>query len=272
MLPFFDMLNHRTGQQIVWEAEGGDVVFRASGCDIEPGDEVCNNYGGGRSNEELLFYYGFAESDSAKATNEISGFTLLCDADDSNPDALALLSAKHARLASEHVPCGLLGAARGTLRLGPFTLGPTSAAPLAPTSAGIDAGSARASEPAPPRAAVPPLLYHALDVAVAEQADDAFQPGTHSLDALGLLHGSLNSTLVQERVALESDLLRAPESGVLPRWAPLVRAYRQGRCRVLERAIAEVETLVVQLASDDSEEDGGEDSTHRDTEPPAAES
>merc|ERR1711933_239513 len=60
LLPLFDLLNHKSGQPIRWEASGDRIIFRAVG-DIKAGAEVFNNYGGSRSNEQLLFYYGFAE-------------------------------------------------------------------------------------------------------------------------------------------------------------------------------------------------------------------
>eukprot|EP00466_Bigelowiella_natans_P004193 jgi/Bigna1/129526/aug1.9_g4234 len=57
MLPFLDIGNHRYGQKITWQVDGGFVKFLA-GDDIEAGHEIYNNYGA-KSNESLLMSYGF---------------------------------------------------------------------------------------------------------------------------------------------------------------------------------------------------------------------
>ena len=58
MLPMLDLLNHRFATPISWLASASGVAFRTEVA-IAPAEQVHNNYGA-RSNEELLFNYGFA--------------------------------------------------------------------------------------------------------------------------------------------------------------------------------------------------------------------
>ncbi|GMH64362.1 hypothetical protein TrRE_jg10676 [Triparma retinervis] len=66
LLPFLDIMNHRMGAKMTWEAidEGGLITFVA-GEDVAPNSEVFNNYGG-KANEELMMCYGFAIQNNAE--------------------------------------------------------------------------------------------------------------------------------------------------------------------------------------------------------------
>lgn len=58
MLPLFDLLNHRSTQQISWRSGASGVSFVTDEA-LRAGDDVFNNYGAQRPNEELLYSYGF---------------------------------------------------------------------------------------------------------------------------------------------------------------------------------------------------------------------
>jgi len=62
LLPLFDLLNHRAGQNVTWTADDRGVRFQI-GERLKLGDEVFNDYGA-RSNEDLLFAHGFCLRDN----------------------------------------------------------------------------------------------------------------------------------------------------------------------------------------------------------------
>lgn len=58
LLPVVDLLNHSNDAKVHWESKDGDFVFKTEQELKSKGAEVFNNYGE-KSNEELLFGYGF---------------------------------------------------------------------------------------------------------------------------------------------------------------------------------------------------------------------
>jgi len=79
MLPLYDLLDHRPGEQIRWEAGGGSVRFRCAEA-VSGGQELFNNYGS-QSNGELLYAHGFAMAENVHDT--VDGFYRVHDTDDS---------------------------------------------------------------------------------------------------------------------------------------------------------------------------------------------
>ncbi|CAE8600229.1 unnamed protein product, partial [Polarella glacialis] len=238
LLPLLDMLNHRPGHQLAWEASAGQVVFRAVR-EIPPGQEVFTNYGGQKSNEDLLFFYGFAELDAEVSYDVVSGFVISCGVAPSDTSALENLAARHQKLASERVPCKLEGIEnRGVLTLGPFSLDPAASALL------------------------PPALLQGLrlltgddDEELATSSNDAVkikeQDPMLSMEAIGLLHASLRASLAAEKAA--------PPPAEPKSRATYIRAYREGRCRIFEEALFEVEELALQHANEEEEEEEREE-------------
>lgn len=235
MLPLFDLLNHKSGQPIRWEASADRIVFRAVE-DIKEGEEVFNNYGGGRSNEQLLFFYGFAESELMEVRDKVTGMVLSCDFDQQDPEAILLLKAKHKRLLSEHIPCGVVGPTLSTLRLGPFDLGPLAKHPTAKQGEG---------ENPQQQSLLPSLLLRALGIVVAASEDE--EPDGTGPDALSLLHPSLVASLMAAH--------DAPPPSEEPRLrAASINVYREGRRKILLAALREVEERLASFASDDEDE------------------
>jgi len=226
LLPLFDLLNHRSSQAITWEASNDCIVFTAQQ-DIAVGDEVFNNYGS-RGNEQLLFYYGFAEAENSDRRDTLTGLVLCCDFDPGSEDARRTLRAKHQQLLAKSIPCGIIGSEQSSLRLGPFTLGP-----LVP-----DASSG-------PSSVLPEVLLDSLGIVCAASEDEA--PDGRSAEALCLLHPSLVASL--------ADLHRAAPAPDTPEDRQVsIKAYLDGRRRILEAALREVETLLASMASSDDEE------------------
>ena len=71
MFPFYDMLDHRAGHKITWEAGNGTIRFRCVD-EIKAGGQIYNNYGP-KGNQELLFTYG-----SPLRTTRWTASTALC--------------------------------------------------------------------------------------------------------------------------------------------------------------------------------------------------
>lgn len=239
LLPLFDMLNHKFGHPIVWEsmavpatrgAHGGlaepagrVVVFRAA-VEIRPGDEVFNNYGAGKGNEQLLFFYGFAELDPQAMVNDTTSMALMCDFDEESP---ALLQQKHQQLENMGVPCCRLGPNLTALRLGPFRLGPAG----------------------PGRKTVPQHLLDALSALGSNDGGSAL-----TLEMLGLLHASLKGTLAQAQEVAARSAAEEVSSPATRRRTGFVQAYCAGRRRVLETALGEVEDILITFDSSGDEE------------------
>ncbi|KIW49349.1 hypothetical protein PV05_11031 [Exophiala xenobiotica] len=62
LLPLMDLLNHKPGAKVEWQARYGFVGLQVLE-DYESGEELCNNYGP-RENEGLLLAYGFTIHDN----------------------------------------------------------------------------------------------------------------------------------------------------------------------------------------------------------------
>ncbi|KNE68962.1 hypothetical protein, variant [Allomyces macrogynus ATCC 38327] len=56
--PLFDMLNHRRGQSMMWDATRDNGIWFTTGVSMTKGEEVFNSYGP-KGNDELLLSYGF---------------------------------------------------------------------------------------------------------------------------------------------------------------------------------------------------------------------
>lgn len=251
MLPLYDLLDHRPGQPILWEAGGGAVRFRCRER-VRTGETLANNYGA-RPNSELLSQYGFASA--ANAHDCVEGVLLGCPAEESEA-----LGARRVRELAEH---GVPHACRagGTLVIGPFTLGAahgrgaagcggeeTRAPPAAHAADGVERGGV-----------LPAELLFALQVVGLEDADDelALTPDELSMLCAVLEHrlGLLDGSDARDQAA-------AAEGGTR---AAYCAHYRNGQRRILRAAIAEVEAMMASVAEDDDgaspePSDGGESS------------
>ncbi|CAK0804031.1 unnamed protein product [Prorocentrum cordatum] len=212
LLPFLDMANHKAGHQISWEASDGRVAFKTVS-ELHPGDEIHNNYGMGRSNEDFLFYYGFAELNADWVRNVITGIVLVFDV------SVETALSTHKRLLEEHIPCGLMGSS--TLRIGPFD--------LVPTVVQSATGEAETT-------LLPHELVRALRIVGPDR--EGQEPDQPSAEALAVLHASLLGSLAAARLAPEAASPDFPER------AAYVKAYCNGRCHALEAALSEAEFLL----------------------------
>jgi hypothetical protein len=96
LLPLVDMLNHRYQAPIIWQSAGGEscggtderedgaappTVGLAVGEDVQPGEEIFNNYGP-KSQQELLRLYGFVLKNNPQDTYELEVAGLAAEDDD----------------------------------------------------------------------------------------------------------------------------------------------------------------------------------------------
>ncbi|KAI9225116.1 hypothetical protein BC828DRAFT_401605 [Blastocladiella britannica] len=99
--PFFDMLNHRRGQSMTWDAvrRPGGITF-VTGADMAEGDEVFNSYGP-KGNDELLLSYGFC-LDIPSNPDDYYPIKLNFDTDPQRERKLSVLS-RHSLLPYKHL-------------------------------------------------------------------------------------------------------------------------------------------------------------------------
>ena len=119
MFPLYDMLDHRPGHRITWEAGEGSIRFRCIG-GIRAGEQIYNNYGP-KGNQELLFTYGFAIE--GNPLDSVDGIVFGCRCPDEGgheEESLRGLHEARLQLLREHdVPHKV---ENGALMMGPFAL------------------------------------------------------------------------------------------------------------------------------------------------------
>ncbi|ORZ36887.1 hypothetical protein BCR44DRAFT_114976, partial [Catenaria anguillulae PL171] len=98
--PMFDMLNHRRGQSMTWDATRADGVAFITGVPMEAGEEVFNSYGP-KGNDELLLSYGFC-LDIPSNPDDYFPIKLNFAADPLHAEKLDLLT-RHALLPYKHL-------------------------------------------------------------------------------------------------------------------------------------------------------------------------
>lgn len=195
---------------------------------------------GSKGNQELLFTYGFAVRDNP--LDAVEGIVVGC-----RPSADAALMAERRRLLDHHEVPYTTRESDGALLIGPFDLRPPTT-----DAAGHDAADAEdaAGEDSTgddlSSSWFPEELWYALQVVGTETAEEG--PGL-SLCELELLQGTLEARLG----ALHSTALGVGASAGAREG--FVAAYREGQRRVLEAAIAELETMTNEMQMEGGDQD-----------------
>lgn len=221
MLPFYDLLEHKCGHPIEWEAEGGRVRFRTA-VSVEAGGQIYNNYGP-KGNAELLYTYGFAVRDNP--LDSVDGIVVGCPGireRESTASDVALYEARVALLREHGIPHKLL---KGSLLLGPFSL-------HRELPRENDGG---AHEIAPKEGVVSADLLFALSIIGMESVEEG--PGI-SLDEIEMLQNELKRRL--DTLEFSEDANNSLEEHSRDGFAA---AYKEGQRSLLRAALTELDAL-----------------------------
>lgn len=233
MLPFYDLLDHRCGHPISWEAGGRRLRFRLIEA-VPAGGPIWNNYGP-KGNAELLHTYGFCVRNNP--LDSVEGIVLGCPcpaAGGETGDEERLLHRERMALIAEHALPHSVG--RGCLRLGPFSLHRQLPGQEGDGDGYREGGVIRDS-------VLPPELLFALAIAGMESVEEG--PGV-TLDEIEMLKDELTGRLKELRWAGKAA------EGALPHTrAEFAAAYKDGQRELLQAALEELEVL----AGGGSEED-----------------
>jgi len=228
LIPGLDMFNHRTGEQVTLEAdaEHAQIVCDAP---VAAGTEIFINYGH-KSNEELLFAYGFCLRDNPL---DLVTIQLACDG------------------------AGEVGAYRRELFRScgvPWKEGAAAGAPGGGGGLSVGPFFIRSQE----MGGVPGELLSALGICMVEAPGEDLQL---TLDEIEGLKNKLESKLdaLKPRSAADSNLVGRCGGGgargggsedqidaVAFQRRRAAAIYRDGQRRVLQEAIQELEDLLVQ--------------------------
>ena len=228
MLPLLDMLEHRNGHPIGWEAGCGGVRFRCRS-DVPINAQLYNNYGP-KGNGELLFTYGFAVFGNPLDT--VEGIIVGCR----HTSNARLAAARLRFLDEQEIPYKLQASGGGALLIGPFDL-------KVPPKGGGEAAAAAAEqaeaeeEEEEEASVLPPELLFALSIVGMEDADDG--PAL-SLDELDMLKSTLEARLSVLEPTEAVDDAHVPPAETREAF---VAAYRCGQRRVLKLALAQIEEM-----------------------------
>lgn len=220
MIPFYDILNHKCGQNIGWEAgSDGHVRFRCLEV-IEECDQVYNNYGC-KSNAELLYTYGFAVRDNP--LDSVDGILVGCKCPIQGGDAEShALHEARLKLLQERGISHKIG--DGALTMGPFSLRATR-------SRSSNDGDEKEAE----CGILPAELLFALSLIRMKTVEKG--PGL-SIDDVELLRLHLNARI--KKLEVTENVNKAAD--VYSREG-FCAAYREGQLRLLRMALAEVDAL-----------------------------
>ena len=235
MFPFYDMLDHRAGHRITWEAGNGTIRFRCVE-EIQAGEQIYNNYGP-KGNQELLFTYGFAIEHNP--LDSVDGIVFGCrcppeEGDEEDEDSAKLLHEARMELLREHnVPHKI---ENGALLMGPFAL----FAKLPTTN--VDSGECdeQHDEKDKERGSVMPQeLLFALSVLGMEGVEEG--PGISPYE-IDMLRQQFVARIHAMQVDGEGES-DAKDVDAFSR-AGFVASYKRGQVRLLRSAIADLDAMV----------------------------
>eukprot|EP00563_Minutocellus_polymorphus_P006783 CAMPEP_0181037672 /NCGR_PEP_ID=MMETSP1070-20121207/9529_1 /TAXON_ID=265543 /ORGANISM="Minutocellus polymorphus, Strain NH13" /LENGTH=620 /DNA_ID=CAMNT_0023115409 /DNA_START=1 /DNA_END=1863 /DNA_ORIENTATION=+ len=239
MFPFYDMLDHRPGHKITWEAGGGTIRFRCAD-EIKAGEQICNNYGP-KGNQELLFTYGFAIE--GNPLDSVDGIVFGCqcpEEEEGDDEGIKLHEARLALLQEHDVPHKIES---GALMMGPFAL--FAKLPTTDTEVEEDGGEGqgRAEEVGEREAeewsVMPQELLFALSVLGMEDVEEGPGLSPYEIDMLQHQFGA----------RIRSMNMSGDENGSGERIgkfsrAGFVAAYKRGQVNLLQSAIADLDAMV----------------------------
>lgn len=251
MIPLFDMLDHKSGHAVQWEAatdrdnQHRCIRFRCVEA-IAQGQPVWNNYGP-KGNGELLATYGFATRENV--LDSVDGIVLglrvpsapllspspECVDDNATEcnEERQVFKAQLELIRARALPHRFEENDGRVLLLGPFSLHrklrTNVEGSMHPNSEESDSSSG---------GVIPQELYHALSVMGMEEVEEG---PIISVTELEILKEVLTQKMVGFGRAKPGSAERSP-SGELRR--QFVEAYKEGQRQVLQLALAELESLI----------------------------
>ena len=245
MFPLYDMLDHRPGHRITWEAGGGSIRFQCVG-GIRAGEQIYNNYGP-KGNQELLFTYGFAIEDNP--LDSVDGIVFGCQCPDDGgreeeEEGMRRLHEARLALLKEHdVPHKV---ENGALMMGPFALFgrlPTTDADVAVEEDGDEgqAGEVVEGEGDEEEGSVMPReLLFALSVLGMEDVDEG--PGLSPYE-IDMLKHQFAARIRSMNMSDEENGSGETVDDKFSR-AGFVAAYKRGQVNLLRSAIVDLDAMV----------------------------
>ena len=244
MFPLYDMLDHRPGHRITWEAGGGSIRFLCVD-GIRAGEQIYNNYGP-KGNQELLFTYGFAIEDNP--LDSVDGIVFGCQCPDERggeeEEGMRRLHEGRLALLKEHdVPHKV---ENGALMMGPFALFGRLPTTDADVEVEEDGDKGQAEEVVEGEgdeeegSVMPRELLFALSVLGMEDVDEG--PGLSPYEIDMLKH----QFAARIRSMNMSDEENGSEETVDDKFsrAGFVAAYKRGQVNLLQSAIADLDAMV----------------------------
>jgi len=279
MIPLYDMLDHKPGHAVQWEAATHDddkhcIRFRCVRS-IAEGEPIWNNYGP-KGNGELLSTYGFATRNNVldsvegivlgmrtaepipvrTSSDDNTGITFETDAD----GRLRVYEARMALIKEHSIPHRLENEGR-VLLLGPFSLH-RKFPPMADEGEEETSNKTAGADDAPEECGggvIPDDLYRALSFIGMEDVDEG---PVVSEDELGMLQDVLTKKLdgfkspvpvLEAEAARENDggssvagatAGRATHGSEQSLRTESVQAYKDGQIELLQLALAELDALM----------------------------
>lgn len=229
MFPFYDMLDHQAGHNIVWEAGNGNIRFRCVD-EIKAGEQIYNNYGP-KGNQELLFTYGFAIEDNPLDSVDGIVFGYKCP-EDGDEEGAKLHETRMELLREHDAPHKV---ENGALMMGPFAL--FAKLPTTSTKDG-EVGEQHDGED-DEGSVMPQELLFALSVLGMEDVEEG--PGLSPYE-IDMLRQQFDARIHAMQVdgKEEGD---AKDADTFSR-AGFVSAYKRGQVQLLRSAIADLDAMV----------------------------
>ena len=245
LIPLMDMIDHKNAHPVQWESvyysstQTRSIRFRSC-VQVKEGDELYNNYGP-KGNLELLATYGFSISNNV--LDSVEGIVLGISIPNSSHEEETVRYQAQLDLVKEYDMSHRIDKDKGefgVLFLGPFSL-------HRKLSSSTDDDAEEKEETDNDReecGVIPDELYRALSIIGLENVAEGPMV---SVDEMEILKEVLTKKLDGFGTASngKSSSCDASSSAEQLMWAKSVEAYRDGQRRLLQLALAELDSLIL---------------------------
>jgi len=256
LIPLMDMFDHKNAHPVQWESvynpstQTRSIRFRSC-VNIKEGDELYNNYGP-KGNLELLATYGFAIHNNV--LDSVEGIVLGISIPNSEDDEEETVRYQaQVELVREYDMPHRIDKDKG--EFGVLFLGPFSLHRKLPSSSDHDGEDKPQDDSSEGEGVIPDELYRALSIIGLENVEEGPMVSidemeilkevlTKKLEGFGTA-SSVNSKRSRDTSSSAADQLMRVES---------VEAYKDGQRRLLQLALAELDSLMLGNGGDDEVE------------------